>query len=700
MMTSLKMKMFLLLVLVMPSILFAQYQINGSATALSCNCYQLTANAGNLSGSVWNTNNISLTQPFDFTFDVYLGCSDAGADGMVFGLQPIGTGVGTSGGGMGFAGVAPSVGFYIDTYQNGSDFDPPADHFSINANGVILHDGGVNDYAGPASLPFNIENCAWHTLRVTWNPATQTLQGYIDGVFYLTYTGDIVTNVFSGNANVYWGMTAATGGATNLQQFCTELNTEWATSLPDYTCVGQAMQFSDSTSSFGQVVGWSWDFGDGGSSNVQNPSHVYTADGVYTVTLTVTDASGCQDSISHPVTVASPEFFPSAMPAAVCPGFDSQLNAGLNHPFASQYNYTWTPAGTLNNASVSNPTATPSATTMYTVTATDPSTGCTGTDSVLVTVIPPVDLDPIADVFACGSYAFPAIQGSNVSAGAAYYTGTGGSGLQYGVGSTFTDIGTTTLYAYDDNSGCIDEESFQVTVQPLPFVSIGPDISLCFNEQAVLYATSPGATYNWMNVSTGTAFTVSAAGEYWLEITLNGCSNADTMEVTMLPIPQFTLGADTLICEVPFQISPSNVYASYLWQDGSTNASYTVVEPGTYTVAITDASGCAGAASIQVGNGCQPEITVPNVFTPNGDDVNDLFFVNGANISKFSMVIVNRWGHVMREFSSITDNWDGKTPNGNEANTGVYFWKIVYSYILGTEEITEEMHGNVTLQRD
>jgi hypothetical protein len=54
----------------------------------------------------------------------------------------------------------------------------------------------------------------------------------------------------------------------------------------------------------------------------------------------------------------------------------------------------------------------------------------------------------------------------------------------------------------------------------------------------------------------------------------------------------------------------------------------------------------------------------------------------------------------MREFSSITDNWDGTTPNGNEAITGVYFWKLEYTYIQGTEEVTEKMHGNVTLQRD
>ena len=699
MITSLKIKMFLLLACVVPTVVSAQYQANGNATSLSCNCYQLTANVGNQSGSVWNTNSISLTQPFDFTFDIYLGCSDAGADGMVFGLQPIGTGVGTSGGGMGFAGVAPSVGVYIDTYQNGSDFDPPADHISINANGVILHNGGVNDYDGPASLPFNIENCAWHTLRVTWNPTTQTLQGYVNGILYVSYTGNMVANVFSGNPNVYWGMTGATGGATNLQQFCTQLSTDWGTVLDDYTCVGQPMQFLDSTSSFGQVVGWSWDFGDGGTSNLQNPTHVYTADGTYNVTLTVTDASGCQDNISQPVTVASPVLNPTASPSAICPGANAQLNAGLTHPFASQYNYSWTQASSLSNATIANPIATPAATTIYVVTVLDPTTGCTATDSVSVTITAPPDLDPIANVFACSSYVFPPIQGTGVTPNAAYYTGTGGTGLQYNVGSSFTSIGTTTLYAYTDN-GCIDEESFQITVQPIPFVSIGPDITVCDGGQAVFYATSPGATNNWMNTSTASSFTATAPGEYWLEITLNGCSNSDTAELIMLAPVAFTLGADTLICQTPIQLSPSGVYASYVWQDASTNSTFTAVEPGTYFVTVTDASGCQGSQDIQIGNGCQPVVVVPNVFTPNADDVNDLFFVNAENIDNFNLVIVNRWGQVMRELSAVTDNWDGKTPNGNPASSGVYFWKLVYSYTQGTEVITEELHGNVTLQRD
>lgn len=700
MITTFKKTFLLVLLAFLPTVLLSQYQVNGSAFSLSCNCYQLTANTGNQSGSVWNTNSINLTQPFDFTFEVFLGCSDGGADGIVFGLQPIGTGVGTSGGGMGFAGVAPSVGFYVDTYQNGSDFDPFGDHFSINANGVILHNGGVNDYAGPASFPFNIEDCNWHDMRVTWNPTTLTLQGYMDGVLYLTYTGNIVANVFSGNPNVFWGMTGATGGATNLQQFCTQLNTEWATTLTNYTCIGQPVQFSDNSTSFGQVVGWNWNFGDGTSSTLQNPSHVYTANGTYNVWLTVTDASGCEDSISYPVTIATPTLFPSAVPSAICPGSTAQLNAGLNHPFPAQYTYTWTPTSTLNNTSISNPVASPSSTTMYYVTALDPTTGCSASDSVLVSIINPPDINPINNIAVCETYTFPPVLGTNLSPGAAYYSGAGGTGTQYNVGSTYSTIGGTTFYAFDNNGGCLDEESFVLTIVPAPTVDLGSDVSICLNAQTTLDATSAGASYIWSTNSTGPTLTVSTAGNYWVQVTENGCTNSDTVQVIVLPPPAFTLGADTVVCDPPIVISPSGIYSSYLWQDGSTDPTFTVVVPGNYSVVVIDDLGCSGSASLVVGNGCQPVIVVPNVFTPNGDEVNDNFFVSAENIVDYQLVILNRWGNVIREFDSITDEWDGTTNDGNKVSQGVYFWKINYSYVEGFEEVSKEISGNVTLIRD
>src|SRR4051794_25007320 len=109
----------------------AQYILNGFATQNSCNCYTLTQPLNNQFGSVWNSNKINLNTPFDFVFNVYLGCLDAnGADGIVFILQPLSTSIGTGGGGMGFQGISPSVGIALDTWQNFEYNDPAFDHLS------------------------------------------------------------------------------------------------------------------------------------------------------------------------------------------------------------------------------------------------------------------------------------------------------------------------------------------------------------------------------------------------------------------------------------------------------------------------------------------------------------------------------------------------------------------------------------------
>ena len=55
---------------------------------------------------------------------------------------------------------------------------------------------------------------------------------------------------------------------------------------------------------------------------------------------------------------------------------------------------------------------------------------------------------------------------------------------------------------------------------------------------------------------------------------------------------------------------------------------------------------------------------------------------------------------MIRTFNSIADEWDGTTENGDEANQGVYFWKITYSYMDGTQLAEDELSGNVTLLRD
>ncbi len=285
------------LALLLPATTFSQYILNGNATKESCNCYLLTHPVTFQSGSVWQQTKINLNSPFDFKFNVYLGCQDAeGADGIAFMLQPISTGLGAAGGGMGFSGVSPSIGILLDTWQNTEDNDPAFDHISIQANGVIQHG---NDLAGPipaSATSDNIEDCAWHVLQIKWDPVSHKLSTYFDGVFRLESQVDLVSAVFKNDPMVYWGFSAATGGAFNVQKFCTALNPDFETGLTnDQLCYGAPVTFKDSSTSFTTIKNYFWDFGDGATSTLANPpAHSYSKPGIYTVKHSITAADGCE----------------------------------------------------------------------------------------------------------------------------------------------------------------------------------------------------------------------------------------------------------------------------------------------------------------------------------------------------------------------------------------------------------------------
>lgn len=288
----------------------AQYTVNGNAFRENCNCYTLTNNQVTQSGSVWNNNRINLSQSFDFTFDVFLGCNDGGADGIAFVLQPISTSVGSSGGGMGFQGINPSLGVTLDTYQNSMpDSDPAYDHIAIQLNGDVNHSttNTITPFTPISATNNNVEDCQTHLLKIVWNAPSTTMTVFFDGVQRLSITRDIVATVFGGNSQVFWGFTGATGGLSNLQRFCTSLLPKFVF-LPDQKrCIGEPITFNDSTISFGGILKRYWNFGDGSpiDSVNNNPTHTYTTAGDYTVTLTVMALDGCMNTFTQIVRVGS-----------------------------------------------------------------------------------------------------------------------------------------------------------------------------------------------------------------------------------------------------------------------------------------------------------------------------------------------------------------------------------------------------------
>lgn len=270
----------------------SQFQLNGDASTIDCKCYQLTPDMGNKAGSVWNVNLIDLNQPFDMGFTVNLGCNNStwgGADGMVFALQPLNTSIGSSGGQMGLGGVAPSLGVYIDTYQNTAHGDLYNDHISINLNGDVIH-SSPNNIAGPYDLG-EIENCTAEPLRISWDPSTNIMNVYYNNILVLTYTGNIINNVFNGNSMVYWGFTASTGGASNFHQFCIDVP-DLTIDTSNLTIESEKCEQQNGSITGLNIVGGiapiSWSWNNSASSNLDT---LNLSSGTYNLQLT--DGMGC-----------------------------------------------------------------------------------------------------------------------------------------------------------------------------------------------------------------------------------------------------------------------------------------------------------------------------------------------------------------------------------------------------------------------
>jgi hypothetical protein len=202
--------------------LLPYYCIAGQSSELNpSNCIEVTPNKQAQIGCIWNTTRLNLNNTLDYTYTVNLGNNDAGADGITFTLQNSPAGLsacGNTGYQLASSPIPNSLTLEFDTYNNGGASEIAEDHVAISVNGNIL-----TPVAGPiqaSASSSNIEDGLDHTIRVTWNPATDVLNVYFDGVFRLSYTNDIIANLFSGSNLVYWGFTGSTGLYTNTQKMC------------------------------------------------------------------------------------------------------------------------------------------------------------------------------------------------------------------------------------------------------------------------------------------------------------------------------------------------------------------------------------------------------------------------------------------------------------------------------------------------
>ena len=114
-----------------------------------------------------------------------------------------------------------------------------------------------------------------------------------------------------------------------------------------------------------------------------------------------------------------------------------------------------------------------------------------------------------------------------------------------------------------------------------------------------------------------------------------------------------------------------------------------------FWVTFTDVNGCIATDSVRVFVNFIEGIGVPQAFSPNGDENNDILFVKGYGIDQLNFKVFNRYGQLVFETSDQNIGWDGKF-KGRDENPGVFAWVLEYTFITGKSGVTS---GNTTLIR-
>ncbi len=165
----------------------------------------------------------------------------------------------------------------------------------------------------------------------------------------------------------------------------------------------------------------------------------------------------------------------------------------------------------------------------------------------------------------------------------------------------------------------------------------------------------------------------------------------------MIGKPRPDLGGNTHICLNDSVQLDAGVFMTYLWNDSTKGRFLMAKDEGMYWVEVTGQCG-KGADTVSL-NLIDCDFFAPNVFTPNGDGVNDKFEIIIKEIRNFNLVVYNRWGQVLFRSNSLENQWDG-TYKGQDCAEGAYFWVAEYDRVSNFGHVSSfRQQGSLTLMR-
>ncbi len=537
-------------------------------------------------------------------------------------------------------------------------------------------------------------------------------------------SSDVVSPINTTTYSVVGISTAGCSGVTSTATVMVTVNSVASVSVAatnTLICSGQTTMLTASGAST-----YTW-------SDGTTPSSVDVVSPANTTTYTVTGSlgAGCSGAASTATIVVNVNATPTIGIAAVSNGTICSGGSSVIVPSGAN-TYTLTPGNQIGTSFTVSPTTS----TTYTINGTN-ATGCTNiaADTALVTIT--VNTTPTISIVSVSSSTICSGNSSVINpTGASSYTLNPGN-LTSVTNFTVSPATNTTYTIIGSNgAGCVSSNTdiIPIMVNPTPTVNLNGaslDTVKCNHVGGVVNINASnvgGGTapyfYQWTNLANGStytstttpSFTNQPAGTYSLLVTdANGCvaTNSGTVSTTQV-VPSISVTASfttnpqspiisTTSLTVLFTNTSTNA-ATYTWTLGNgigstllnpPATSYTAV--GTYTVVLyAQNGGCIDSVNTVVTINAPTNLIIPNIFSPNGDGVNDQFFIISTGINSLTCDIFNRWGELLYTMNAPNQVWDGRTPNGGNAPDGTYF------YILqaqGVDGKTYKQNGPLTLVR-
>jgi gliding motility-associated-like protein len=251
---------------------------------------------------------------------------------------------------------------------------------------------------------------------------------------------------------------------------------------------------------------------------------------------------------------------------------------------------------------------------------------------------------------------------------------------------------STKYYVTITKGACTLSDSIRITFHPeIPYILSG-DTTVCSNAGYKIEIDNVFNSYTWQDGSTKNHFIPKSTGYHWVEVSnQNGCKKRDSIFVTVnqapLPVISYNQDLEKICWDSTVILDAGAGYMKYKWHTGDTIQIISSPHLPEYFVTVTDFNGCTDSARLQID--CSPVIRVYNLFTPDGNGINDVFFVKGLRPNKWILEVYSRWGDLVYYNRKYNNEFDG---SGLESD--------IYYFILSHIEGKKTIKGWVQIVKD